>query len=176
MTVNTSPFSGYLIGKIYTTQQQIRPEKPSDNAAEHAEFRFGWDWRWLEHDRFEVRLTVGITASPERPEDISTDVIGQFRLAEQQRIAVEEFARLQAVAILLPYARQFLANLTFNGLFGAYHLPTLNVNVLMEGMDLASATAASQKRPVKAVEIGGDEAATKDIKSSHRGGSGLKKK
>jgi hypothetical protein len=58
---------------------------------------------------------------------------------------MERFAALHAVAILLPYARQYLTNLTVNTLAGAYYLPAVNTVELMKGFDPSKTTAASQR-------------------------------
>jgi preprotein translocase subunit SecB len=72
-------------------------------------------------------------------------VIGLFRkVAEVPKVSLTEFVTLQAVAILLPYLRQFLTSLTINALAGPYYLPTLNVADLMKDFDPAKATGAKQ--------------------------------
>lgn len=138
--------SGYAIERVYTTHQELRQKARTEIAAEGGAMTFGWDWRWLKRPVFEVRILVGIEATVERPEAITTNVVGRFsQVGDGPSIAIEKFVRLQAVAILLPYARQFLSSLSANSQHGAYYLPTLNVNVLMKDVDTSKSTAAKQE-------------------------------
>jgi preprotein translocase subunit SecB len=154
-TIRKSFSSGYAIDKVYSTSQQFRDAAPSAETADHGGMRFGWDWRWLKDHTFEVKITVEIELSPARPEFVSTDVVGRFRqLKESPGLSVEDFAKLQAVAILLPYARQYLSMLTLNSQHGAYYLPSLNVTVLMEGFSPDKTTAMRQKAETNAPGAG----------------------
>jgi preprotein translocase subunit SecB len=140
------PFSGYAITRVYSTHLEMHAQEPSEDATRHDAVGFGWDWRWIEERRaFEVRISLVVEPSAHRHQYAAANTIGQFRLVDEApAIPIEEFARLQAVAILLPYARQFLTELTGNSLHGPYYLPSLNVHQLMEGFDPAKATAANQ--------------------------------
>jgi preprotein translocase subunit SecB len=139
------PLSGYAVLKVYTTHNELRAKDPTEDAADHDGMRFGWDWRWAEERIFEVRITVAVEPSATRRQYVATNVIGRFRqLSDTPTPQIEEFVSLQAVAILLPYARQFLSNLTSNSIDGAFYLPTINVAALMHDFDTTKATATRQ--------------------------------
>lgn len=139
MTAPEIPLSGYDITRIYTTHLELTAKKPDDDVEEHGALRFGWSWRWLERQErsFEVRISVAIEPTADRPEFIASNVVGRFRqVDENPHVSIVDFSGVQAVAILLPYAREFLSSLTTNSVFGTYYLPTLNVNVLMKDMNV----------------------------------------
>lgn len=152
------PLSGYSVLKVYSTEQLLTVKKPDEDDSNHDGIQFGWDWRWIEPRVFEIRITMAVEPSAERHQYVATNVIGRFRQVDDApRIPVSDFASLQAVAILLPYARQFISTLTGNAFLGAYYLPTMNVVSLMEGFDPLKATAVSQEsaaRGVPAIEPG----------------------
>lgn len=147
MTTQELPLSGYSIITVYSTNQELR-HKDAGEPAEHGSLRVGWDWRWVEHRVFEVSISVALEPAPSRDEFSIVNAVGRFRqVGESQTPTLEEFVRLQAVAILLPYARQFLTSLTANSIYGAYYLHTLNVVQLTKDFDPAKTTGARQGAP-----------------------------
>lgn len=140
------PLSGYAILKVYTTLHELRAKEPGEDVTEHDAMQFGWDWRWVEDKTFEVRITVAVEPSASRRQYAATNVVGRFRqVTESAQPAIGDFVKLQAVAILLPYARQYLTGLTANSVDGAFYLPTINVAALMHGFDTTKVTAARQE-------------------------------
>lgn len=148
------PLSGYAILKVYSTKMVLEPKDPAEDVADHDALQFGWDWRWLNDGAFEVRITVGIEPSTARHQFAMVSVVGRFRQMGDPVVGalIDQFVRLQAVAILLPYARQFLSSLTANSLHGVYYLPTINVEALMNGYDQGNTTAAQQMAKRREVE------------------------
>jgi len=144
-TVKNPPLSGYALLDVYTYEQSLKPYDGNKKPPIETEVSFGWDWRYVTTDIFEVKLLVSITPTVDKPLSASSTLVGTFRVSGTPRIPLESFVTLQAVAILLPYARQYLANLTVNTLGGAFHLPSINVEELMTRFDLTKATATSQK-------------------------------
>src|SRR4051812_35856732 len=123
------PSSGYSIVKIYSTAAELRSVRRSDELPERPSLSVGWDWHLARSEEsFEVRLTVGVHAHRERPYTATVDVVGRFKKSgDTASVSLDTFARVHAVAILLPYAREFLTQLTSRTLSGAYYLPALNV-------------------------------------------------
>src|SRR5688500_4662860 len=143
MTTTPAPLSGYSITKVYSSRQLFETKDESDNSTDHGALRFGWDWRWVAPKVFEVKITVEIQPSATRRQYAYVDAIGQFQqVDEKPTIDVGQFVQLQAIAILLPYARQFLSAMTSVSAEGAFYLPSLNVAILMKGFDATKTTAA----------------------------------
>ena len=149
------PLSGYVIVSVYTAGQHL--ELKDSDAPDSDDVQFAWDWRLLEQDLFEVLVRLGIEAVKERPYAASVELVGRFRrMSSVTSVELIKFAHLQAVAILLPYARQALASLTLMTEPGAYHLPSVNVVALMEDFNAKDATGAKQLE-----ELEGNEASAK---------------
>jgi preprotein translocase subunit SecB len=141
------PLSGYAIVKIYMTSAELKLKQPTNPEVTEPVVNFGWDWRRGNTDKsvFEVRISLAMEPVKERPYYAAVDAVGRFRkIGQSSVLPVEQFAALQAVAILLPYARQHLTSLTVNTLPGAYYLPSLNVVELMKGFDISKTTAAKE--------------------------------
>ncbi|MGI9077184.1 MAG: protein-export chaperone SecB [Gemmatimonadaceae bacterium] len=142
--------SGYFIDRVYVLRQsheilQDRAALPDGEPS----VLFGWDWHIDEEEPafFHVAVTLGIEGSKERPENAEVWLVGRFQLGEKgapHSIDFDHFVRTNAPAILFPYARSVLANLTLQGLLGVYHFPPMNVIRLMEDQDPAAATGAQQ--------------------------------
>src|SRR5438552_3649708 len=112
-TVKDVPLSGYTISSIHTIRQRVEPREVAEGS-EKGIANFGWDWRLIAEDLFEVLVTVTIEPDNDRPYETSVELVGRFRrLSPTPSVQLEDFAQLQAVAILLPYVRQFLATLTW---------------------------------------------------------------
>lgn len=142
------PLSGYLLDRVYISEAKLEPQKPVDENEPEPVVNFGWDWRYSsDRSAFEVRLTLVIEPAKGRAYRASIDTIGRFQaVVDQPSVPVDQFVRLQAVAILLPYARQHLTNLTVNTRPGAYYLPSLNITELMKDFDPEKTTGAGQTR------------------------------
>ena len=65
MTTWSAVDSGYVIEALYFPVQQLTP---AEAGAERGEISRGWDWRWNDHDHFEVGLLFGAPAGNSRPE------------------------------------------------------------------------------------------------------------
>ena len=134
------PKSGYSITKVYATEQVLRPRQAED-ADNIGRASFGWDWRRVPSGEFEVLIDLAVYPTENRPQYVSVSTVGRFRqVGPAPSVPLEDFVTRQAVAILLPYARQFLSNLTANSEAGCYYLPTINVEKLMAGIDTSGAT------------------------------------
>jgi preprotein translocase subunit SecB len=111
---------------------------------EEPELGFGWDWRIRGIRVFEVVVSIGLPATARRPEEAKVSVCGVFRMIGPASVAVRDFAKLQAPAILMPFAREALAALTGHGPFGQFLIAPVNVHTLMSDVDPNKATGARQ--------------------------------
>lgn len=142
--------SGYFIDRVYVLRQNHEILLDRDSLPDgEPSVVFGWDWQIDEEEPafFNVAVTLGIEGSKERPENAQVALVGRFQLGEKgaaHSIDFDHFVRTNAPAILFPYARSVLANLTLQGLLGVYHFPPMNVIRLMEDQDPTAATGAQQ--------------------------------
>jgi preprotein translocase subunit SecB len=145
-----APLSGYAIERVYMLEQSLKTISRNQlPLPKESDVSFGWDWRHLKPGVFEVKLILGLEPDTSHPFTAWVTTVGTFQVSGSPKVPVEEFVRLQAVAILLPYARQYLANLTVNTLSGACHLPSLDVQDMMTQFDPNKTTGARQMREGK---------------------------
>lgn len=113
--------------------------------------RIGWDWAWVEQDRsFDVAVSLERRPEKKRPEQIMVQVVGRFTLTgHPTSVQIDEFALNNATAILFPYARQVLFQLSANGPFGAQVVQPVNIANVVARFDPRTATAARQREDVK---------------------------
>lgn len=141
--------AGFVLERVYHPRQICRAESPPASTRafpDEPEFTIAWDWRTLESDAFEVALTITIPPHPKRLEYTEVVTVGRFRVAgKAPSVAIPEFARVNASAILFPYARSVIATLTTSGVTGTLLLPALNIVETAKGFDPTKATA--DKRP-----------------------------
>ncbi len=146
MNSSDLPLTGYSIERIYAIElvlcEKEATEEPTEN---RGQLGFGWDWRSLDSDRFEVRISVAIEPTTARDEFARVSLVGRFRrLSGTPTVGLKDFVSLQAPAILFPYARQALANLTAQSIYGQLHIPPVNVARLMKGFDWEASRGAKQ--------------------------------
>lgn len=155
--VRPLPVSGYRIEKVYSNTQKLCTKK-DDGSVEPA-ISVHWDWRAIDSEVFEVALQVTIEPSKGREEFVEAAVVGRFRQAiPEPTVTRDDFVRLQAPAMLLPYVREVISSLTNHGFYGTYYLPSLNVYLLMQDFDPAAATGAKQNIPAALVGSGTPQA------------------
>lgn len=134
--------SGYRIEKVYVADQTYKivadPDRPRATPATDRNVLFGWDWRPVSPKRFEVVITVTVEPSSDTPEHVSVRLIGVFTAHEVSvSINFSEFLRVNAPAILFPFAREAISTMTGRGPFGAFHLNPINVPSLLSGVDIS---------------------------------------
>lgn len=143
--VRPLPVSGYRIEKVYSSQQKLCTKQ--DDASLDRAIHFSWDWQPMDDEVFEVKLSVSIEPAKGREEFVEANIIGRFRQAiPEPTVSREDFVRLQAAAILMPYVREVISSLTSHGFYGTYYLPSLNIVRLMQDFDPALATGAQQQK------------------------------
>ena len=144
MTTPSTIESGYVIESLVFPMQVVSVAAPGEDA----DVQWGWDWRWIAHDRFEVGLLFGAPALEGRPERIEVAVSATIRVVgESQTVPVIAFAYSHAPALLFPYVRQVVDELTSRSPHGRVLLPPTNVLALMSKFDASESTGAKQERP-----------------------------
>lgn len=151
--------AGYRIEKIYVAEQAYLivadPELPRTAAVVERQISFNWDWRPVSPLRFEVAITLSGEPTTEIPEKITVRVVGLFS-AESATVNVPlgEFLRVNAPAILFPFAREVISTMTGRGPFGAFHLNPVNVPALLAGIDVSASTGHRFLRENSDVALG----------------------
>ena len=146
MIANASIDSGYILESLTFPLQSLRADAPE---RERQAPEWGWDWRWKDRDHFEVGLLFSGPSIDARPEKIEVSVNAVFRVVgEVQTVPVAEFAHGPAVALLFPYLRQVVDDLTSRSPFGRILLPPTNIVALMANFDSSQSSGSRQSRPV----------------------------
>jgi preprotein translocase subunit SecB len=140
--------TGFVLEKVAFPKQSYAAVPVGEGLPKDQPMKWGWDWRWLAHDRFEVAVTLRVEPSSTRPETVEVTALGVFRLQGQaQTVDLKSFAYGNAPAILFPYVRQAIYDLTGRGLSGPQLLRPMNVAVLMKMVPEDKAQGVAQKRP-----------------------------
>lgn len=134
--------AGYRVDKIYVADQEYKIvaglELPSGSEASDRPVNFGWDWRPISSRRFEVVIEISIDPVEPAPEKLSVRVIGLFSAEEGEvSIALPDFLKYNAPAILFPFAREVISAMSGRGPHGAFHLKPLNIVSLLSQFEYA---------------------------------------
>jgi preprotein translocase subunit SecB len=82
-------------------------------------------------DNSQAVVSLTITVKPKDPNEFNpfeVTVEGRFRpTAEEHRAKLKEFVNRQGAALLVPFARELIANVTMRSRMGALLIPPLNV-------------------------------------------------
>lgn len=149
------PGSGFILEAVFSDQLEFRGQMVTDDLPDGipGDINVSWDWRFAEDDRIEVSFQLGREPTRERPEFVHVSLIGVFKLiAGDKTIPLEKFVRLHAPALMMPYARETISNLTSRGAYGPFFLPPVNVVALMERFDLENTEGMRQLREREPVD------------------------
>lgn len=146
---------GYEIRDVYTSEQRqevVHDENEFPDSEDEREIRFTWDWRIphlpeeIDFDEepvegrglwFDVAIGVRVGASPNDPNMYEANLVGSFLGAlSGEQIPLHHFVKLHAVAILFPYLRQCISDLSERASDESFYLPVVNISALMDGMPL----------------------------------------
>ncbi|MEO7455337.1 MAG: protein-export chaperone SecB [Gemmatimonadaceae bacterium] len=137
--------SGYILESL-TFPVQVLVAAVPDPTAENAEW--GWDWQWKDRDHFEVGLLFVGPPLDARPEKVQVSVNAVFRVVgDVQTVPIEQFAHGHAPALIFPYIRQVVDELTSRSPYGRVLLPPTNIVALMASFDAAEASGSRSPRP-----------------------------
>ncbi len=140
------PTSGYRIHRIYSVRQsqELVTVVPGEVLPNARDVTFAWDWRILD-PQFEVLLGLTIGPDATSSERLAYHVVGSFELSEEApSVPLEQFVVRNAIATLLPFVREGLAQLSSRGPFETYYLPQINATTLAERFNYAAATGSNQ--------------------------------
>lgn len=147
MTEASDTETGYLLESVtFPVQSAVAEESTADDPGD--DFRWGWDWRWLDRNRFEVGIIFGLDPVASRPQRVEVAVAGRFVVrGEAQTVPPETFAHSHAPALLFPYLRQVVDELTARGPCSRILLPPTNIAALMQSVPAETGTGVRQGRP-----------------------------
>jgi hypothetical protein len=138
--------SGYVLESLTFPVQVLMPAVP-EFAIRNPEW--GWDWRWKDHDHFEVGLLFSGPPLDTRPERMQVSVNAVFRVVgDVQTVPIAQFAHGHAPALIFPYIRQVVDELTSRSPYGRVLLPPTNIVALMASFDVAEASGNKRQRPL----------------------------
>lgn len=143
--MNPPPGTGYSLQSIHTTRASYQSARETSETPEERELAFRWDWRLQGERGFEVLLGATVGPMRGRPDAMEAVVVGTFSIVgEVQSIDLRRFVSLNAPALLMPYLREVLTNLSAHGPHGPFILPPINVVVLSESFDMQASTGYPQ--------------------------------
>lgn len=142
------PTPGYRLLDLSAALQRysiLDPEDPESNLQEAPSLRLVWDWKLTDDQQFEVFVGVWLIGTKEEPQEVEVRMVGTFTVdGEVQDLELRDFVHTSAPAIMMPYVRDKVTQLTSDGPFGAYYLPIVNVRNLMKGYSYEESTGAAQ--------------------------------
>jgi preprotein translocase subunit SecB len=92
-----------------------------------------------------------VSSSKEHSDSAGVTIAGTFRALDQVPVPLGEFVRVHGPAILLPYAREMISQLTSRGPFGQFLLAPINVLEMMERYDMSKSTGTQMLRDNQAL-------------------------
>ncbi len=115
---------------VEVTTKKINAEKFDDEIkAEKIDVNFdpNVSYNKIEDNYFNINFKVSISTKPQKLFDINVELIGKCKLVEKGDYDIGEFANDKGIALLWPYARELVANITQRFGFPALVLPTLRI-------------------------------------------------
>ncbi|MBA4159329.1 MAG: protein-export chaperone SecB [Gemmatimonadetes bacterium] len=147
--LNEIPTSGFRLLRVVTIHQaySIAIDEETILGVEDRRIAVDWDWSVSEDREFDVFLGVALSGSQEAPETVHAEIVGEFELeGTVPSMTFRKFVHTAAPAILLPYVRQIISDLTGRGPYGPYYLPSVNVVRMMQRYDFETTGGAKQLR------------------------------
>src|SRR5690606_14268828 len=126
--------AGYRLLAVKAIHQEyavLDEDELPDGTPDERSLGFSWDFMVLDADNFSVMVALNVRGNKAAPDQARAMLVGEFEVKGEPRIKRIDFIKSNAVAMLLPYAREVIAGLTSRGL-GAFHVPALNVLRVLE--------------------------------------------
>lgn len=142
--------AGFRLIRIYVGRQSYAlaegGEELPEGDTDEREFAVAWDWRLSDDDPNEFSIAIGITVQPnaEAPERVEARVVGDFLSSGVTSVSLESFVKGNGPAILFPYVRQLITQLTSSGPIGAFYLPAVNMLEVLKTYEFSESTGAKQ--------------------------------
>jgi preprotein translocase subunit SecB len=126
-------FAGVAVDRVRFDDLHVGEKPPKDLSFEFAIRRKFWATPAA------VDITVSVRAVPSDNEDspshfsLEVSVTGRFEPAEENpNVPLDQFAKFNGPAQVIPFVREFVANLTARSRRGLVLIPPMNVIALME--------------------------------------------
>lgn len=144
MTSPNDTSTGYTFVKVHAVDQSYAVLDP-ESLDEESSTSVYWDWR-IENSagQFQVMFGVEVVGTKTNHESARVRLLGTFNVMGDVTVDLRTFVTFTAPAILLPYARQMITNLTAQGPFEAKLLSPINVRKLMEFATFEESTGYKQ--------------------------------
>jgi len=137
--------TGYVLEALHFPIQLLTVASPEGDSRDA---EWGWDWRWKDHDHFEVGFLFSALPADARPEKLQVSANAIFRVVgDNQTVPIATFAHGHAPALLFPYIRQVVDELTSRSPYGRLLLPPMNIIALMGSFDPDDASGSKSGRP-----------------------------
>lgn len=142
--------TGYRLTRMYALEQSYRIRANEQHASAGSvgrQFQISWDWRVSGARTFDVIVTLTALPSDEQPDEGRVSLVATFEAGpEQQTVSFGDFVRFNAPAMLIPFAREAVAQITARGPYGSFILVPFNVVGVMSSFDPMLATGMQQLR------------------------------
>lgn len=171
--------AGYDLQRLYASEQNHEMVDDSDELPQDDEVRdvgCFWDWRLLDVYQPEASddevdpdavegvwfdIAVGVQVGPAVDDQnrYKATIVGRFWGPVGGEVPLHQFARLNGVALIFPYLRQCVSDLSEWAPGEAFYLPVVNVVRVMKGIpqDVAEAWGTLQENPELARKLGVSE-------------------
>lgn len=141
--------TGFVLLDVVFPRVVLEPSDEQEPVAGDSDFSFGWRATDTSDTRFDVAISIGLPATQTRRCTVEVVTVGHFEMeGEHRTLAKDAFQRGNAAAILFPYAREMIDDLTRRSPFGRVQLPPMNVQYLMKEYT-KDAEHKSELQPVK---------------------------
>ena len=122
-------FNGYVVKTI----EFIKNESSSTNIGVDIGKKFNYDDKYPGKFIVGLKITLGDKDHDAMsPFYLCVELLGEFEVVESEIDKVKQFAEINAVSILFPYARALITTITANANIPPVVLPPLNIAGMME--------------------------------------------
>ena len=134
-------FSFVSVGVVRFLFEEVQPEAPEEGKqpvdyANDSKLDLNAEIRLLVSNQAELELTFRLAPSPRwRPYKIDLKIVGRFSSIGATNEQLVQFCQTNAPAIIFPYARQAINEITSNARFGPVRLPLMNLQSFLVGGD-----------------------------------------
>jgi preprotein translocase subunit SecB len=134
LTQSVFSFDSTGVVRFLLSEVPLVPVATGDDASafNSVNVELGANINMLADGRAEFRLKMRVTPDPrKRPYLIELELAGAFSATGASSEMLLKFCQAGAPAIVFPYARQIINEVTSNGRFGPIRLPLMNLNGML---------------------------------------------
>ena len=134
-------FDGYSVKEIqYKKNEQFKADKTSVDLSPKLDTNYAVSDSKI---TVELGIKIGNTDDSDLPFGVYVKIVGNFTFnpeEDTQSIGLTEFVQKNSVAILYPYLRALVSNITnYSEDFPPYNLPTINVAQVLQNQQMDEA-------------------------------------